>query len=68
VKKSLFSNNLENPSEFKFPEFNNLRLLGRPRVGKHEAKADFCTTEGEYKTQVFTKRKDPEIFKRLKNE
>ncbi len=68
VKKSLFNKTLKNPPEFKFPEFNNLRLLGRPRVGKHEAKADFCTNEGEYKTQVFTKRKDPEIFKRLKNE
>jgi ribosomal protein RSM22 (predicted rRNA methylase) len=64
VKKTLFNN----PPEFYPADFNNLRLLGRPRVGKHEAKADFCTPEGAYKTLTFTKRKDPEFYKLLKYE
>ena len=64
VKKTLFNN----PPKFNPTDFNDLRLLGRPRVGKHEAKADFCTSEGEYKTLTFTKRKHPELYKRLKDE
>lgn len=74
VKKSLFLNKQphslfqQNPPQFKYPDFNDLRLLGRPRVGKHEAKADFCTTEGDYKTLTFTKRKDTELYRRLKEE
>lgn len=63
VKKTLFNKT----PEFKLPELNNLRLLGRPRVGKHEAKADFCTTAGEYKTLTFTKRKDLKIYQILKD-
>ena len=63
VKKTLFNKT----PEFKLPELNNLRLLGRPRVGKHEAKADFCTTAGEYKTLTFTKQKDLKIYQILKD-
>jgi hypothetical protein len=66
IKKSLLNNTPIDPPKFESPEFNDFRLLGRPRVGKHEVKADSCTLEGEYKTQIFTKRNQPDIFKRLK--
>ncbi len=59
VKKTLLNNTPKFTSDF-----HDLRLLGRPRVGKHEAKADFCTTEGAYKTLTFTKRKDPDLYKK----